>query len=179
MGIISLYIATSLDGYIADSNGDVDWLFHDADYGYTDFYDGVNALVMGRRTYDQVLGFGEWPWAGKRSYVFSNSPLHDAPPDAEAVRTDVSSFVRDYAGAHAGTVWLVGGANLAQQFQALGAIDEYVLSVHPILLGTGIPLFGPLPNRCELTSTRVIQFDSGLVQLHYRPRQANPVTDPE
>ena len=165
---ITLYIATSLDGFIADAHGGVDWLFHDADYGYAEFYAGVAALAMGRRTYDQTLGFGPWPWLGKPAWVFTGHSPAAGPPDVEFVQTDAAGFMQTVAPRYDGTIWLVGGANLAEQFRAAQLIDEYIISIHPILLGQGLPLFGgPAPPTC-LQLDAVRRFDSGLAQLCYR-----------
>ena len=184
MGQIIYYVAASLDGFIADANGGVDWLPQgdSDDYGYADFYAGVEALVMGRRTYDQVLGFGQWPYAGKPTYVFTAHPPDDNPYSVEFVDTNPSEFVRTVAPQYDGTVWLVGGAALAEQFRRTGLIDEYMIHVMPTILGRGVPLFSDAPQtsprhsresgnprltRLELVATQ--SFDDGAVMLHYRP----------
>ena len=167
MGKIVYYVATSLDSYIADTDGGVDWLFHDADYGYAEFYAGVEAIVMGRRTYDQVVGFGDWPWQGKPAYVFTANPAAEPPADVEFVQANAVDFVRTTVADYPGAVWLVGGGGLAGQFHRAGLIDEYVMSVHPILLGAGIPFLGAGGSPTHLQLKAVRSFDSGLVQLHY------------
>ena len=88
MARIVYYVAASLDGFIADSAGGVDWLpsGESNDYRYAEFYAGVEALVMGRRTYDQALSFGEWPYPGKPAYVFTQSPPGDGPQGVQFVR---------------------------------------------------------------------------------------------
>ena len=170
MGKIAYYVAASMDGYIADADGGVDWLPQgDAnDYGYADFYAGVDALVMGRCTYDQVLRFGEWPYAGKPTYVFTGNPPDDNPHGVEFVGIAPASFVQTVAAQYSGTVWLVGGGNLAEQFRCAGVIDEYLVFVIPVILGRGVPLFGgdAPPTALELIATRA--FDDGVVMLHYR-----------
>ena len=164
---VKLFIATSLDGFIAERDGGVDWLFTDNDYGYTSFFDSIETLIMGRRTYEQVLGFGEWPYGEKPTYVFTrNAPAGDHP-HVEFVSGDAGSFVEGLRRRSSGDIWLVGGAALVSVFRELRLIDEYILSVHPVLLGDGIPLFErPLP-RESLRLREVISFDSGLVQLRY------------
>lgn len=174
MGKITYYVAASVDGYIADANGGVDWLPQGGsdDYGYAEFYAGVDALVMGRRTYDQVLSFGEWPYAGKPVYVFTSHPPEDNPHGVEFVGADPTDFMQSVAARHSGDVWLVGGGNLAEQFRRAGMIDEYLVFVIPVILGRGIPLFGgdaPL-TRLELVGSQ--SYDGGLVMLHYRPAGA-------
>ena len=90
---IRLYIATSLDGYIATPDGDVAWLepFHAGDYGYDDFLKGIGTLVMGRTTFDQVLGFGAWPYAGKRAIVLTSRPVETPPEGAEVRNADAAT----------------------------------------------------------------------------------------
>lgn len=171
---IIYYVAASLDGYIADADGCVDWLPQDEsnDYGYTGFYGGVDALVMGRRTYDQILEFGEWPYAGKPTYVFTSHAPTQNPYGVEFVHTDASEMVQSMGAQHPGTIWLVGGANLAEQFRAAGLIDKYVVHVMPVILGRGISLFGgdAPPTRLELVDSN--SHDDGVVMLHYRTRVA-------
>ena len=97
----TLYIAASVDGYIADANGGVTWLpsgdSNGNDYGYAAFYASVDALLMGRRTYDQVLTFGEWPYPGKPAYVFTRHPPAAAPPGVEFVSADPAGFLSGLA----------------------------------------------------------------------------------
>ncbi|MEL6770847.1 MAG: dihydrofolate reductase family protein [Bacteroidota bacterium] len=166
---IVLFIATSLDGFVADADGGVDWLFTDADYGYTDFFDTVGALAMGRTTFDQILGFGPWPYGDVPTTVFTHRPL-DIPEGvpAEVAEGDVAAWLASLRETSLpGDVWLVGGGALVRSFREAALIDRYVLSVHPVLLGDGIPLFaGALP-RADLRLTATTSFPSGLVQLTY------------
>ena len=178
---ITLYIAVSLDGYIADADGGVGWLpsgdggAGGDDYGYAGFYAGVDAIVMGRRTYEQVRGFGvPWPYAGKPVYVFTNRAADEAAPaGVQFLRSDAGAFVRDVAGCYAGIVWLVGGADLAEQFRIAGLIDEYRVFVIPVILGRGVPLFsgdGGAPHTAlRLVETQV--FADGVALLRYRPQR--------
>ena len=170
MPTIIYQVAASMDGYIADADGGVDWLpdSETDDYGYEAFYAGVVALVMGRRTYDQALGFGVWHFAGKSVYVFTGHPPDDNPHGVQFVQGDLAGFVKDVASQHEGMVWLMGGANLAEQFRRAGLIDEYMIHVIPTILGRGVPLFGgDAPHTAlELIETRT--FDDGAVMLHYR-----------
>ena len=179
MAKIVYYVAASLDGFIADSTGGVDWLpdGESGDYGYAEFYAGVEALIMGRRTYDQALSFGEWPYSGKPAYVFTKSPPCDGLPEVRFVEGSPVDFYRGITELHAGTVWLVGGADLADQFRQSGLIDEYQIFVIPVILGCGIPLTSPrhsgesrnpLPTRLKLVESQ--SYDDGVVMLRYLPR---------
>lgn len=169
---IVYYVAASVDGFIADSTGGVDWLpdGESDDNRYAEFYGGVEALVMGRRTYDQALSFGEWPYSSKPTYVFTQSPPRDGPAEVRFVEGSAVDFYRGIAERHSGTVWLVGGAHLADQFRQSGLIDEYRVFVIPIVLGQGVPLFGGpgMPTLLELESAR--PHADGIVQLRYHPR---------
>ena len=168
---IVYYVAASLDGFIADSSGGVDWLpdGESGDYGYAEFYSGVEAVVMGRRTYAQALSFGDWPYPGKPAYVFTQSPPCDGPPEVRFVGGSASDFAQGIVDRHHGTIWLVGGANLSDQFRQAGVIDEYRVFVIPIALGQGVPLFGGqgLPTLLDLESAQT--YADGVVQLRYRP----------
>ena len=161
-----LYIAQSLGGYIADDSGGVGWLdrFSDSgtDYGYADFVASIGSLAMGRRTYDQVRTFGDWPY-DVPAFVFTSRPLPDPPPGVHATDADPAAFL---AGQSA-DVWLVGGPALVRSFREAGALDEIVLTVLPTLLGDGIHLFdGPQPPAAlALVSSEA--FPGSAVQLTY------------
>lgn len=173
MSKVILFIATSLDGYIAGPEGEIDWLFHDADYGYTPFFHSVDALVMGRKTYELSLSFGEWPYGDKPAYVFSRKPPPD-DPRVTFVAGDVAGLLAGLGAGGSKNIWLVGGSELIATFMQAGLIDEFVISVHPIVLGTGIPLFAPGVPPTGLRLDGVTTYDSGLAQLRYtteaRPR---------
>ncbi|PZM83866.1 MAG: dihydrofolate reductase [Candidatus Margulisiibacteriota bacterium] len=163
---VILYIASSLDGYIARENGDVDWLYTDQDYGYLEFIDSIDIVIMGRVTYEQVLGFGEFPYKQKRCFVFSP----DAPgkrDNVEFVNERVEDFITRIKPESHLNIWLIGGSNLLNQFVQYNLIDEYIVSVHPILLGNGIPLFEKRHKEIPLQFTKCISYSSGLAQLYY------------
>jgi dihydrofolate reductase len=166
MSKVILFIATSLDGYIAGPHGEIDWLFHDADYGYTAFFNSVQALVMGRKSYELSLSFGEWPYGDKPVYVFTRQT---PPVDARVhfVAGDAAALIAGLRAQGIQNIWLVGGGALVSTFLQEGLIDEFVISVHPLLLGAGIPLFASGIPRLGLRLAGVTPFASGLVQLHY------------
>lgn len=169
------YVAASLDGFIADADGRLQWLFQfndveGLDAHYKAFLAGVGALAMGAATYEFILaeGFEVWPYAGMPTWVFTHRALPTVPgadirftaDDLAAVHPDM---VRAAAGKH---VWLVGGGHLAAQFARHGLIDEIVLSVIPVVLGAGAPLLpAALPGPLELTA--VTRFPRGLIELRY------------
>jgi len=165
----SVFIATSLDGFIARSDGSLDFLSiaqsAGEDYGYADFFSTIDALVIGRKTYDTALSFPEWPYAGKRCIVLT----HHA---AESVHGEqffagrALGLVEQLALASVQRVYVDGGA-VIREFLSQDLIDDVTLSIVPILLGEGVALFGPeVPERrLELVSSQA--YASGLVQLRY------------
>lgn len=162
---IQLFIATSLDGYIAREDGGIDWLFHDGDYGYRKFYAGIDTVVMGRKSWDLARTFEQTPFATKRVIVFSRKLK--SSPGAEIARGDVRTFMRKLKRARGRNIWLLGGAKLVREFVAANLIDDYVISVHPILIGRGIPLFLKNERDTRLKLKGAKAFKSGLVQLTY------------
>lgn len=166
----SVFIATSLDGFIARKDGAIDWLSSvespGEDYGYAAFFATVDTLVVGRKTYDTVLGFPDWPWAGKRVVVLTHRPPAAPRADETFCSEAPAALVERLGEAGSRRVYVDGGV-VVQQFLAADQIDDLTLSVLPILLGEGVPLFGPGPERhLELASSRA--FPKGLVQLEYR-----------
>lgn len=164
------YLATSLDGFIADRDGGVDWLFgdEDEDYGYEEFFDSIGALLMGRVTYEQVLSFGgDWPYGDKPVWVVSRQPPEGEHPNAQFA-SDPAALIERLRHETDGDLWLVGGTGLFVSCRSLGLVDELILSIHPILLGDGIPLLPPDQERLPLTLESHRVYPSGLVQLRYR-----------
>lgn len=167
----TVYIATSLDGFIARENGDLDWLPSegDEDYGYATLMASVDTLVMGRNTFETVRSFGAWPYAEKRVVVLSHRPL--ALPDelAETVETmggTPAEIVARLAERDAEHLYIDGG-EVIQQFLRAGLIDELILTRVPVLLGAGIALFGPTDSDIVLQHVTTRSFRNGLVQSHY------------
>lgn len=161
MNRIILYIAASLDGFIARKNGEVNWLFTDQDYGYPEFYKKIDAVVMGNKTYKQALSFGE-SYKGKECYVFSRNKK-GKKGNATFVSEDIKKFVKRLKG----NVWLVGGSQIIKEFLNHNLIDEYRIFVHPILLGNGIPLFQGDFHEIKLKFMGAKSYSSGLIELKY------------
>jgi dihydrofolate reductase len=166
MADVVYYVATSVDGYIAAPDGGVEWLepfqAPGEDYGYGEFFGTLGGMVMGRRTFDQALGFGPWLYEGLPCRVVTSRPLADAPAGVGVSASPAEAM----AALGAGRVWLVGGTTLFQGFREAGLIREYVLTIVPVILGDGIPLFPKGPGAgLRLLETR--RFDEGLVQLRY------------
>jgi dihydrofolate reductase len=165
---VVLFIASSLDGYIAGEGGSIEWLFTDEDYGYSKFYRSIDTIIMGRRTYDQLLEFDEYPYNGKKAYVFTRNTKRTNDGHADFISSDIASFVRKLKRLTGKDIWLVGGSDIVSLLLNAGLIDRIILSVHPILLGRGIPLFNDLDRRqVRMKLTKSISYPSGLVQVHY------------
>lgn len=162
-----LFIASSLDGYIARSSGDVDWLFTDQDYGYEDFFANIDTVLMGRKTYEQIQLFGEYPYKGTQGFVFSRSRGGERNEDIEFVSSGLTSFVEKLKSRTGKNIWLVGGADIIQSCLQQDLIDEFIISIHPIILGEGIRLFRPPLAIKNLSFLRCETFNTGLVQLTY------------
>ena len=166
---VSLYIAASLDGFIARRDGSLDWLPQDPqeDFGYKNFIAGVDTLVMGRKTYEQVVTLGAWPNSEQRCYVVSRMPGVKRAKHAKFVGGDVVAFVRELRALPGKTIWLVGGGEIVQPCLEAGIVDEIILSIPPVLLGDGVPLFLRRSVSTPLTLRNCHSFPGGLVQLAY------------
>ena len=170
----SVYIATSLDGYIATLKGGIEWLNTfpnptDSDYGYHEFIDGVDAIVMGRKTFELVSSFSFWPYS-KKVFVLSNS-LQEIRPElvdrAEMVQGDVTTIVKKLNQAGYQNLYIDGGKAI-QSFLKKNLIDELIISKLPIILGDGIPLFTAQDHKVEFEHCSTKVFEGGLVKSHYK-----------
>lgn len=177
----TVFIATSLDGYIADKNGGIEWLNsipnpEQDDMGYSKFMSGIDALVMGRKTFETVIGFDiPWPY-DKPVFVLSNS-LEEIPKEykqkAFIVRgklTDILSQIHQKDYQH---LYIDGGTTI-RSFLAADLIDEMVLTTMPVLLGGGSPLFGQLPNELEFELVSTKTYLNQISQCHYKRKKRVP-----
>jgi dihydrofolate reductase len=162
-----LFIATSLDGYIAKPNDDIDWLFTDADYGITPFLERIDTIVMGRKSYEVLARFAPWPYAGKRCHVMTGRP-DDFDDDRVTFTSEKPSRLLARLREEPGKdIWLLGGGETVRGFVDTGLVDEMIVSIHPIILGGGAPLIPAGTKETGLTLVDVIRYDSGLVTLTY------------
>lgn len=168
MGSTIAYVAASLDGYIATPGGDVGWLepFNDTDYGYEAFLGGVDRVVMGRATYDQLRGFGPWPYAGLPGLVVTSRPLASAPEGVAAWEGGVPALAAHLA-RQKGRSWVVGGGRLVGGLMEAGGLDALDLFVMPVLLGRGIRLFPDAARRGALRLGDTTAWPNGVVRLTY------------
>ncbi|HTE47362.1 MAG TPA: dihydrofolate reductase family protein, partial [Gemmatimonadaceae bacterium] len=167
----SVFIATSLDGFIARLDGAIDWLPGDGGeaHGYDEFMATVDALVMGRKTFETVLTFGSWPFGSRPVIVLTSNPAALVAP-AGAVCTIMSGTPEDVvttlAARGLNNLYIDGGVTI-QRFLEAGLIQRVIITRVPVLLGTGIPLFGPISRDVRLEHVTTRAYPSGLVQSEY------------
>jgi len=164
---VRLFVATSLDGYIAGPGESLDWLFTDDGYGYDEFIASVDTLAMGRRTFETVLGLGEWPYEGKRAWVFTRRA--GAPTDPRVTFTSLppGQWLAERMSEEGRDVWIVGGGELIRGFLDAYLVDEIAVAIHPVVLGGGVPLIPPGTHRHALRLTGHRAYPSGLVMNTY------------
>jgi dihydrofolate reductase len=170
MGRVVLYIATSLDGAIARADQRIDWLFTGDDYGFSSFIAGVDALLMGRRTYESMLGFGGWPHGETPAWVMTHHAPAAVPQDwpVRFVGGSIDTILADLKRTRRGDIWLVGGGEVVAQALEADLVDRLVVSIHPLLIGPGRPLVAaPIPDRA-FTLEKAEPFPDGLLQVSYR-----------
>lgn len=169
----SVYIATSVDGFIAREDGGLDWLdrvqLPGEDYGYAAFFASVDTLVIGRATYDTALGFSTWPYAGKRVVVMTRRPAEARHGELFVAGTplEVREVLEREGCEHA----YVDGGAVIRQFLAWGLVGELTLSIVPVLLGGGIRLFDKDAGEHALALVDTRSWPTGLVQVRYRTTQ--------
>ena len=166
----SVFVGTSLDGFIARTNGTLDFLPPGGGepHGYDEFMATVDALVIGRNTFDTVLGFDPWPYGKKPVFVLSTRALPPAPLGAvvehlSGAPADIASLLATRGIQH---IYVDGGVTI-QRFLQARLIQRLIVTRVPVLIGTGIPLFGPLQGDIMLKHIRTQQYSSGLVQSEY------------
>lgn len=166
---ISVYVAASLDGYIATNEGNVDWLYAiegDGDNGYGRYYSGIDAVIMGRSTYEAIVSFDEpFPYSGKDCYVYTNS-LHGSDPNVTFINGTVQDMILSLSSKSYKKIWIVGGGLLISELMNMKCVTEFIVNMTPVILGSGIPLFTGIKDFQSLNlvnTTRYGQF----VELHY------------
>jgi dihydrofolate reductase len=172
---VILYIAMSIDGFIARNDGDIDWLSTveqtGEDYGYGEFIKTIDTVILGRKTYDKVLTFGiGFPHADKECYVITRSEL----PSKEKItfyNKDLKQLIVGLKKKKGGNIFVDGGAEIVNELMKQYLIDEYIISIIPILLGSGIRLFNHIRSEQQLHHIETESFETGLVQIHYERKQ--------
>jgi dihydrofolate reductase len=170
---IILYIAMSLDGYIAGENESLDFLsevqIENEDYGYGDFMKTIDTVILGRRSYDKVMNFGiPFPYSDKKTFVITRK---EKPPEENITfyNGDLNQLVANLKSQNGKNIYLDGGGQIVNEFLKNRLIDEFIISIIPVVLGTGSLLFPPgfLEQKLKLVSCT--SFNKGLVQLNYLP----------
>ena len=171
---IIVYIATSADGYIARTDGSVDWLERPrtaGDYGMKEFFKSIDTILFGRKTFDQSLKFDrksvDRNLAKTRNYVFTHKP-----PRSKLNVTFVNEPIKDFTSrlrAMPGKdIWMMGGGSIIGSFLDAGELDEFIIHVIPTFIGEGIPLIAPRHRSVELSLLSTHAYKDGVVRLHYR-----------
>ena len=172
-----LFIAQSLDGYIAREDESLDWLLKyegSGDNGYSAFYETVGTILLGRRTYEWILKKvqSEFPYQGKECYVFSRS-LSGRTNSVTFVNQDIASFTASLKAQPGQDIWIVGGAQVLNPLLRDNLVDEFVIHIAPIILGGGIPLFKAGTRETSLDLVKVTQYKE-FVELRYKRNESGP-----
>jgi dihydrofolate reductase len=166
----SVFVGVSVDGFLARADGALDFLDAGGEepHGYDEFFASVDALVIGRKTFETVLGFGGWAYGSKPVFVLTSRPLSPAPPEAMVERVvGTPAAILDTIGTRGLGHVYVDGANTIRQFLAAGLIQRLIVTRVPVLIGSGIPLFGALQEDILLRHVATRTFAGGLVQTEY------------
>ncbi|MCG7344463.1 dihydrofolate reductase family protein [Sporosarcina sp. ACRSL] len=165
-----LYIAVSLDGYIATEDESLEWLFNvegEGDNGYSEFYETVDTVLIGKKTYDWIIRHEtrEFPYKNKECYVFTRSSIEDTE-DVKFINDDIVSITNKLKNQERRDIWIVGGGELLHHFVKEKLVDEIILTVAPVIIGKGIPLFNKGDYQLDLTLKGTRNFNQ-FVELHY------------
>ena len=176
MGEVVLFIAASLDGFIARKDGDISWLQKyegkKEDYGYSEFMKTVGASIMGSKTYEKCLTFPNWPEDEKPIFVVTNRKLKAANrANVSFYSGGLARLVKRLKQENKGNVWLVGGGSLVQSFLKEKLVDRIILSTIPVVLGMGISLFGQANGNTDFELASVKKYESGIIQADYKVKK--------
>ena len=168
---VSVFVGTSVDGFMARPNDELDFLPEGGGepHGYVEFLASVDALVIGRNTFEKVLTFGAWPYGDKRVVVLSSRPLDLSKIKGgvvEQMAGEPSEIVSQLAETGAHHLYVDGGITI-QRFLSAGLVHRLIITRVPVLIGEGIPLFGALPHDVRLQHIATRTYPSGLVQSEY------------
>jgi dihydrofolate reductase len=167
---IVLFIAASLDGFIAKEGDDLDWLHEtegEGDNGFSEMYESIDTIIMGKKTYDYVVRVTDsFPHSDRKCYVFSRSE-QGSNGDVEFVNEDVIEFTKRLKQQEGSKIWMVGGAHLLDAFMKEKLIDEIIITFTPHILGSGIPLFNAPNPELSLNLLEVKRYNQ-FAQMHYK-----------
>ncbi|MBS3092994.1 dihydrofolate reductase [Candidatus Pacearchaeota archaeon] len=158
-----LFIACSIDGFIAGKNNDLSWLFHDQDYGFTSFFNSIGSTIMGRKTYELSAELKEWPYNGKKCYVITSQEIKD---ERIIIRKDLVTLVKELKEIEEKDIWIVGGTRIIADLLNAGLLDSMILFMHPVIIDEGIPLFYGI-KKISLKPIKQQLYNSGLLEAEY------------
>ena len=171
---IKLYIAVSLNGKIAGTDGNVEWLENipnpeKTDYGYYDFYNQVDTTIMGNATYNQLICWGiEFPYKGRKNYVITRKKDVVNTEYVEFVTGNHAEFIKKLKEKEGGDIWLIGGSQVNTLVLDAGLLDEIIIFVMPIIISGGIELFDAFPKETKLELLGTKSYSSGVVEINYK-----------
>lgn len=170
---IKVYIATSLDGYIARPDGDLDWLLKypmptGTEYGYKDLMDSIDVIIMGGRTYREMLSMDiTWPYKDKKTYVVSRHSM-EAKENIEFITENIAERTSELKNESGKNIWLIGGGELITMLLNADLVDELQICYIPVILGTGIPLFPNTPKESNWKLIGNTAYNSGIIKIDYQ-----------
>lgn len=169
---VTFRVANTLDNYIARKDGAVDWILGsvEANSAMTEFWKTIDAVVMGRKTYEPVLKSGTpFPtYPGVKNYVLSRTLKEASDKNVEIIREDAAEFIRELKTEEGKDIFVMGGGLLARPLFEANLIDEVGVNIHPVLLGSGIPLFHEMSHQIDLELIECKSFKNGCVSVTYR-----------
>ncbi len=172
---IQLYIATTIDGFIARENGELDWLNNfsnpnSIDYGYGEFIEKIDTIVMGRKTYEEILSFGiDWPYNNQKTYIITSNQKYKTTTNKTHIINELNNkVIETLKGKSNSKIWIVGGGVLISSFIKLKAIDEMIITIIPVIIGKGIRLFSDNSIETKFKFIEAQTFDTGVVNLKYQ-----------
>lgn len=176
---IILSVATSADGYIARSDGSVDWLNRPrtvGDYGMSAFFKTIDTILLGRKTYDWSQAYvkkgGGDNFSSKvKTYVFTHKPPKKPDAKFEFVSEPIKQFAQRLRATSGKNIWLMGGGGVTASFLDAGELDEFIIHVIPTFIGEGIPLIAPDKRNVQLKLLESYAYDDGVVKLHYEVKR--------
>lgn len=169
MSQVRLFTATSLDGFVADSDGDSAWLepYRESMFTESGFLEGIGAVILGRRTFQMMQAFGEWPYENKYSFILTSQEPWGLPPNSYYVTSGIAAAVQAARERTSKDIWVVGGAVTMESALEAGLVDIVEICIAPRLLGSGLSMFNALKRRQTLEFEGIQAFSDGLVKLRY------------
>lgn len=173
---IKLYIATSIDGYIAHVDGDLDWLTEfpnpqKDDYGYKEFFNSIDTVIMGGNTYRGIISMDVlWPYQDKITYIVTQNPFC-AQENIHYITENIAETISQLREEEGKDIWLVGGGRLTTMLLNSNLVDEMIITVIPVILGRGISLFPNHPNTSNWEAVEVQKFENGVSQTKFKKKE--------